>query len=277
MKKFDINRFYIGELNIGFGINSLIGKERHTREQINKLNLYGEIILNGALDITRCNYQLIDYLEKREYKKVLSLFYHLDDGKYFCLHNKKIYGRNTADYCDNLIALKNALPKLGFYIGNEITFNYALCLFNKLVNHKLHYNNTKYDLNKFYNGRIELAVDRIGYKNYYPYDKEYQPRNILESLLLENNFISGSYVEIDKDDNYEYHIDIYKSVFYLFGDGGLYSLNTNKVYRDSEKNCGDHKIHILNSLKDEFLKQGILYKKDNISIPKVLKLQNKMK
>ncbi len=272
MKKDNINRFYVGELNISFDMMDPLKPLPVSKENQNKYQIYQKTLRNGAIDlVTNTSFDKYNLHTKKLYKNVFTIFYKLDNGKYLCLHNGIIYGYLGSDYFENIKPLKDLLPKLGYDYPKEISFNDACLLFKKALHHKLN-DKTLFNINKFYTGTIDLLKSSVlVYPNSLE-NSEFRNFNIIDNLLLKELFIGPGYSLIK--DNHRYYYKKYNSVFYKYNNGDLYNINNNQLYEGNKVKVMEHFIDIEEPLKDRLDKDDIKYD-DITTVSKILKLQKK--
>lgn len=273
MKKDNINRFYVGELNFSFDMMDPLKPLPVSKENQDKYRMYKKALRNGAIDlVSGTSFDKVNFHTKKLYKNVFTLFYKLDNGKYLCLHNGETYGYLGSDYFENIKPLKDLLPKLGYDYPKEISLYEAGLLFKKALYHKLN-DKTLFDINKFYTGTIDLLQSSVLINPNSLENIEFRNFNIIDNLLLKELFIGPGYSLIK--DNYKYFYGRYDSLFYRFRNGDLYNINNNQLYEKDKLKVMEHIIDIEEPLKNRLDKDEIKYE-NAITIPKVLKLQKKL-
>lgn len=273
MQEYNGDRFYVGKLsfqlekNLDSRLNHLI---------IGDYDEYRRAITNGAIDLDNLYQDNMNLVNNQNYKEIYALFYRLDSGKYLCLQNNKIYGTLSRNFVSYLEPLYDLLPKMNFSSYNSLSFNKARKLFNKALDgNSLYSRYLIYPIHKFYTGNIQLCTEKIIVDEKYPYHKRMERQKLTESILLKD-FWKMEYEKIARDGKGKYHFRIFQSLFYLFENGTLYSLNSNRLYAPNEMNTEERKITITNNLMNELEKRKIHYNNNNITIPKVLKLEKKI-
>ena len=273
MKKDNINRFYVGELNFSFDMMDPLKPLPVSKENQDKYRMYQRALRNGAIDlVSGISFDKVNLHTKKLYKNVFTLFYKLDNGKYLCLHNGETYSYLGSDYFENIKPLKDLLPKLGCDYPKAISLYEASSLFKKALEHKL-YDKTLFDINKFYTGTIDLLQNSTLVPVKSLEGNDFRNFNVIDNLLLKRLFIGPGYSLIK--DNRKYYYGKYNSVFYMFRNGDLYNINNNQLYEKDKIKVMEHIIDVDEPLKDRLDKDDIKYE-DVITIPKVLKLQKKL-
>ena len=273
MKKDNINRFYVGELNISFDMMDPLKPLPVSKENQDKYRIYRKTIRNGAIDlVSNTSFDKYNLHTKKLYKNVFTIFYKLDNGKYLCLQNGIIYDYLGSDYFENIKPLKDLLPKLGYDYPKELSLYEASSLFKKALQHKL-YDRTLFIIDKFYTGTIDLLQSSSVTCSSALENSEFRNFNIIDNLLLKELFIGPGYSLIK--DNHKYCYGKYNSVFYMFNNGDLYNINNNQLYEGNKVNVMEHFIDIEEPLKDRLDKDNIKYE-DTTTISKILKLQKKI-
>lgn len=225
--KCNINNLYVGELYL-----TEILENRHTKDNSTLLKKI-ELIKNGAIDSNENKMFLIKTNSKNKIKKhkIITLYYKIND-KYICLHDNNIYYNNGLYYYNNLIEFKVLLPKISYYIQEEITILDSLIIFDKIFNKQISleqiYNNDKYDIKDYYIGTF-LIYTGLLYKN-----KNIIPNSIYDYfkyILSKNSRIicsSNNTCKIKLNNNEEItgrcQYNHYECLF-LKTETGLYNIN----------------------------------------------------
>ena len=202
------------------------------------------------------------------YQSVYTMFYKGSKG-YFCFHNFETYNEeDEKDHIENLIMLKDILPKIGFVVPDKISVEYCWFVFNSLFKNKkkFNYNHQRYNLNDFYIGTIELCT-RSDMEN-----GKSLLINLPESLMLESRGLSTLKGYIIDYKNVKYHYNLFKSIFYK-KDNTLYDLYGNYTYSSSCRDIPMNRVTLEEPFREKLEKNNIKYNRKTISVPKVLRLQ----
>ena len=270
MSKYDINNFYLGKLTF---VSPII---------CNKVNLVSsdkiieksDAIMNGAINLKPVfmSNENINYEINYYYNSVFTIFYKTKVG-YYCLHNGNKYLNcqvNQNDFCDNLVPLKQMLPKIAFDIPNELSFKEALNLFNLIYKkNKYFYKTESFDINNFYVGNVHLCtfVENNSNKVFCNLEK------YLRLCKLGLNTHSG-YSKTQEISSLELECDfsIFQSVFYKLNDKEYYNINDYSIYQLDNDLDFKYSIEIKDLFKEWLKEKNKNYDKDKINISKVLKI-----
>ena len=282
MKKYNINNFYVGKLTFLSRFGNLAVPSQYQEERLNKRYELLETIKNGAIDLRNLFYrgEYIDYNTRCYYDSMYTIFYK-EDNEYYCLHNGKIYSnkRNDRyDFCENLVPFKEILPKYSYNIPSKLSLREAGYLFNIIYSKKnMPFTKEPFNLNDFYYGTLDLCSSiteentREKLCNLEKYLRLCKLGLFTHSrycLLREKNDQMGMRV---------YDYSIFKSIFYKVGESKFYNIHDFNTYdKDVTLKYPMAKIGIQNSLKEILKENDINYKKEDITMPKVLKLTKKI-
>ena len=276
MKKYPIDNFYIGKLNIEFPRNNAHhitcwgGLLNPTERELYKF--VQTLVNNGAIDLDKMS--IFTYINNTlfRYTPLLTIFYKMDNDKYVCLHNGNSYStdNNNGIFCDELFKLSDCVPRFGFNLPNELSIYYAIKIFNILfsMKKKMPYNNDKYNIDYFYSGELYFC------DGYYDSNKRYHELNIPVHILLQKQDLCRynglkRVITVNNEEN-ELSYSAYKSVFLRLDDENYYNLNTYKIYNISEYNDFSDKVIIKNPLIKEKEYRPL---NDFETIPRILKKQ----
>ena len=283
MKKYDINRFYVGELHISLERNSPLidacGGTVVTKEEVRLLDLIYGTMKNGAVDIKFYSASKDNY----RYQHLYSLFYKDDNGKYYCLHNGITYDNiPNGSYCSDLIPFYDILPKYGFDKPSMLAPRLALKLFSSLFikknslfvdNKYLLYNKDTFDLDRFFVGNIELCEGYLDLTN----NQEYQLNIPYQLILFRQNLYeeSGYYKKEDINGHRcEVNYSSFKSIFLKTDDHNFYNINNHRIY--DSRLLGEPLNDIVH-IDKPLVKEDLFRNEDSkITIPKVLIKQQNM-
>ena len=268
--KFDINNFYFGKLTFVNEFNGLDILDTDDGQVKIKKKSIQSMIKAGAIPLTN-DFQKVkygDFTREISYYSVLTMFYKGSKG-YFCSHDLETYNDSdlNKDHVEQVIKIKDLLPKLGYQIPNKISVEYFHRLFDCLFKgtKQFRYNHELYKLDDFYIGSFDLCIGEYVYNRqpilpnlYYYYMLTRQGLNTLEG----HKEVIGNRKEI-----YEYNK--FKSIFYKLSEDTFYNVNNNKFYLLDDLN----EIKIETSLRNVLEENNIKYNRKTISVPKVLKLQ----
>ena len=281
MKKYPSENFYIGNLNIAFPNNNMLisasGEHKLTKEGHNLYDLLYATIANGAINLELYHMDdLVGNNSNNRYTSLLTMFYRIDDDKYYCLHNGNIYRRiSDASFCNKLYKLEDVVPKYGYKLPKEISNHYARCLFNflfKKIDYSL-YNNDKFNLYDFYLGGIELCTGYSESKYFSDHVELNIPRQM--TMFRQEVHQKGGYGKNIVIDDKIIIVDyaMFSSIYLKLDDENYYNLNNYQIYNiDKYENFSD-RVSIKSMLKDDEAYRGL----DNmVTIPKILKKQKSM-
>lgn len=255
--EYPITDFYIGELYLykKFG-NILTGESIQDGEiRIKKFAQTGAISFQKDLVS-----QYIDWEKEIEYTGFLTLFYKQNE-KYICLHDGKIYVLNNPNIIDNLVPLKDLLPKIDEKKIPRISMYNALELFDILFKE----NNTeqslyienKHKISDFYVGDITLrekaSIETI--------EQRCQYINLSHHLMLEKEGLA-----IHDSQESDYTNMIYRCLFLRDG-VDLYNIHNNQFYNPNED-----EFEALLPLTDYLVDNKVKYIPETTTIPKALRL-----
>lgn len=270
-EKYKISKFFVGELYLSHKILDKNADELFEyTENMKKLLL---ISSNGGIRFQKnILTRYIDFEKNRTYEGVLTIFYKTNEG-YLCLHDGESYMLNGDSFCENLIPLYNLLPKINFNIPNEISIKEATKLFAFLFKKKNKaLNNVKYHVDDFYVGDFILHegyLPKNDKNNRYKYDSL-----ALEYILMNNGAnVAGMFGK--EDSQYNLHnFTQYKCLFFNHP-LGIYNLNSYSFCEvASESTRFKSYCENLEPLK-KILKEKNIYISNQITIPKILKLQKR--
>ena len=255
--EYPIIDFYVGELYLykKFG-NLLTGESIQDGEiRIQKFSESGAI--NFQHDLAS---QYIDWEKEIEYTGFLTLFYK-QNGKYICLHDGKTYDLSSLIIIDNLVLLKDLLPKIDNKKISRISMYDALELFDILfkedsIEQSLYLEN-KHKITDFYVGDITLrerkSIDTI--------DKRCEYINLSHHLMLEKEGLA-----IHSSQASDYTNVAYKCLFLRDG-VDLYNIHNNQFYNPNED-----EFESLSPFAEYLLSNKVSFKSEQTTIPKALRL-----
>ncbi|MBR3661119.1 MAG: hypothetical protein IKN63_04345 [Bacilli bacterium] len=256
--KFDINNFYIGKLTFVNEFNGLNILNTDDGQVKLKKKSIQNIIKGGAIPLDT----------KMNCYSVLTMFYKGSKG-YICFHNLETYedSNKNKDYVEQLIKIKDLLPKLGYQIPNRISVEYFYKLFNSFFKHnkQFKYNHELYKLDDFYIGSFDLLIKKDT-------DNQQLIPNLYYYYMFKNYGLNTIEKRIEIIENEIYESDKFKSIFYRLSDDTFYNVNNNQFYYLHNLN----NIRIETLLKDILEDRNIIYNRKTISVPKVLKLQKEI-
>ncbi|MBQ7141195.1 MAG: hypothetical protein IJO32_06815 [Bacilli bacterium] len=266
MTKYDLDNFYIGELHIPQVLDNVSNFKQNPKEMLTKIDLEQ----SGALPLI---------LEKPntwnssiKYDSFLTIFYRNKNG-YVCLHNGNLY--NNSKYINNLVSLKKLLPKTAYNISEDLSIKEGLKIFKSLfkkntIFNKPLYNNDKFPLNKFYVGKLKFCYGLSNDKQriYYDVPQKYMLFNNGAKIMYYHGLHGGTeYLE------YDY---LALNCLLLKHKNKLLNLHNNQIYPEfSFKNCNNSYYQNLLPYTEYLENNDIKYNKEEISIPKALKLYKK--
>ena len=237
MKKYPIENFYIGKLNILFPPTNLLAAAcgaPPTKEEVDVLNLVSNTAWNGAFHIDDSYGGTTRLSNGFRVASLLALFYKNGEDEYYCLHNGNTYSTNDQkSHCTELRSLTSCLPKFAFYIHDKISVHQALEYSKMLLKDYKRpiYNKEKFDLNKFYYGFLDLCTS---------YEEEDEPDtrksiNILEKRIMYKRpelSLQCGYGECVKIDGIDYVADYieFRTVYLKIDDTNYYNINNYHIY-----------------------------------------------
>ena len=181
----------------------------------------------------------------------------------------------------NLKPFKDYLAKISYDMPSTLSYKEAKKLFEATFNsNRIIYNDDKYNIDDFYLGTLDLCTgfynDKLSYSDIHRINEQI---NIPSELLLSKSYnglgmFFGEKKEIDGK-LYFRDYTVFHTIYMQKLDG-LYSIHDYQIYNPNEtelKECNSI-ARINRPLREEFDCRGIEYE-DEISIPKVLKLQVK--
>lgn len=263
------SKFYVGEIKINYHFDT-IGRLNDIEKV--KFEKHNTLIKNGA--INALNMYVNEFGSKCFENNILSVFLHLHDKIYLCLHDLETYSSYFEMPCVNMERLNNFLPEIDYDEHSKMSVRDALKLFDALFknNHKLKYNNTQFDREDFFTGTIDLCT---GYENKYKNEKVFFSP-ILKYLLMANKNNGLLYQEKMNGINYQY---IKFNTVFLQKNSSFYSINTNRFYQFSKDNeiiVPTNPVIEVHDTLDNVLNRYNINGSNNPTIPKVLKLQRKI-
>lgn len=258
--QYPITDFYIGELYLytKFG-NLLMGESiEESERRVQSFSQSGAINFQPDL-ISRYT----DWENKREYTGFLTVFYK-QNNKYLCLHDGKIYQLNHPIIIDNLVPLRDLLPKIDAKSIPRISMYEALELFDILfkedvIDEKL-YNGNKQKISDFIVGDIILR-EKTPIESA---DARYQYFNLPYHIMLEksnlavHSFSGSNYTNI-----------VYRCLFLKDG-VDLYNINNFQYYNPNEDSF--ERIITFDRYMEDF---DLSIQSDKMTIPKALRLFKK--
>lgn len=260
-QKHPISNFFVGELYLytAFGnylsIDStiVIGKENIERfSQSGAINFQKDLISRYT-----------DWENKREYQGFLTIFYKQGD-KYICLHDGRSYQLNDSVLLENLVPLKELLPKMNQRVISKISTNQALelfdILFKKSQDESILYKENEELISDFFVGDISIKERTLSEDIDAKTEYFYLPQHI---MLGKNNLEIYSYGKNQCANT------VYRCLFLRDG-VDLYNINNNGFYNPNED-----KFDTIISFCEYIQGFEIPTQKDRISIPKALKLFKK--
>ena len=283
MNKYNINNFYVGELTFLLKFGNVLSNEIIPETEQKRQDIFN-IKLNGAIGLDDYLFSIYTNWEKRlDYRSVFTIFYK-NNNKYYCLHNGKSYelGDQGEDYCSNLTRLINCLPKFCCNISNEISFKEAIKIFNILFKKPIKkiYTKETINVNDIYLGSLDLCWGL-------DVNKERESRfyfvNIPEHKTLSSQKeIYGGYgytnrTILNDDKIIEYDYSGYSCLYLLYENGKCYNLNDFQIYNLNENNKYNNKVEIKKTLLESLDENNINVKEKELTIPKILKLQQNLK
>ena len=281
MKKYDIKNFYVGKLTFLSRFGNLLVPSQYQEERLNKRYELLETIRSGAIDLRKLFYrgEYIDYKIRCYYDSVYTICYQ-ENNEDYCLHNGKIYSNKQIDrydFCENLVPFKEILPKYAYNIPSELSLREAEYLFDSIYNKKnIAFTKEPFNLNDFYYGTLDLCSS-ITEEN--TRKKLCNLENYLRLCKL-GLFTHSGYGLREINEQIEvrvYDYSIFKSIFYKVGESKFYNIYDFNTYdKDVTLKYPMAKISIQNSLNEELEENDINYKKEEITMPKVLKLTKKI-
>lgn len=260
-KRHPISNFYIGELYLYTTFGNLLSIDESItfgKEKIESFRNSGAISFQKDL-ISRYT----DWENRREYEGFLTIFYKQGD-KYICLHDGAIYELNSSVLLENLIPLKELLPKINEKKISTISMNKALELFDILFkrdkDESILYEETEEKISDFFIGDIQLKERTLPEEIDTKIEYFYLPQHI---MLGKNSLEVYSFGQ-DECAN-----TVYRCLFLRDG-VDLYNINNNAFYNHHED-----KFDSIIPFKEYISEFKIPSPKDYISIPKALKLFKK--
>lgn len=256
----NIDDFFVGELYLYKSFGNFI----------NGVNSEEEIRIMENFSLTRAiNFQqdlisrYIDWDNLREYNGFLTIFYKHDDN-YICLHDGNSYKLNSKYIIDNLVPLRDLLPKIDTPQIENINFYQALNVFDLLFQKES--DETRLYLNHCIN-TSKLYVGDISLKERTPVESN--ESRIAYLNLPQHIMLNRRGLELYSYASSNYINTVYRCLFLLDG-VDLYNINDNQFYNPNEDNF-DNLITFEDYLK-EFEKKET---PQTLSIPKALRLFKK--
>ena len=280
MKKYPIDNFYVGNLNLAFPKgNTLLrasGSYNMTNEEKKIKDLLFRTIDNGAINLVKLH--IVGFVSGNiVYLPLLSLFYKVDDNKYLCLHNGNTYETNgNESFCSDLYKLSDIVPKFGYNLPKELSslkVSYLFkCLFNKKKNFP--YDNTKFDINDFYLGGLDLCCGYNDSNRGIPHVELNVPTQII--MFNQGIYKASGYGRKTISDNNEFVADYceFDSIYLKLDEENYYNINNYKIYNIDKYEPFSDKVTLKSLLK---LEKPYYELDDRVSIPKVLKKQKSIK
>ena len=291
MEKYCIDDVYVGELYFSYPIrNKKVPSSLHEYSKKGK-EKYQSVVKRGAIDLQGfLGDKYIDIKNDRYYDVFLTVFFECSNHVYLCLHDKREYVHKGVDFCNHLVPIRTFLPQMGCQLPEKLTSLQAEILFDKLFkkSYSFDYDNTLYDMRRFYIGNLNLYVGREDMMIGDDYYKRYFFDNVGQSYLtyLSDAKLIGGF-QLEKVDNHllkKYYYEIYNCLFLRLRNGILYNLNNYQIYQDgvfskaNYHNVGEEKSFFdeLSPLKKELDDYQVSCQKKFISIPNALKLQKRL-
>ena len=280
MKKYPIDNFYVGNLNLAFPKGNILlrasGSYNMTNEEKKIKDLLFRTIDNGAINLVELH--MAGFVSGNiVYLPLLSLFYKVDDNKYLCLHNGNTYETNgNESFCSNLYKLSDIVPKFGYNLPKELSslkVSYLFkCLFNKKKNFP--YDNTKFDINDFYLGGLDLCCGYNDSNRGIPHVELNVPTQII--MFNQDIYKASGYGRKTISDNNEFVADycVFDSIYLKLDEENYYNINNFKIYNIDKYEPFSDKVTLKSLLK---LEKPYYELDDKVSIPKVLKKQKSIK
>lgn len=255
--EYPIIDFYIGEIYLYTKFGNLLEGEtiQECEERIKSFQKAGAI--NFQKDITS---RYIDWEQEREYTGFLTIFYK-QDNKYICLHDGKIYQKNSDTIIDNIIPLKDILPKIDKKYPSRISMYDAIELFDNIFQDDLSipimYQEKNKPITDFFVGDIVL--------------KERTPVEITDSKvkyidLPQHIILQKEGLTLRNYEELNYLNSVYRCLFLRDG-VDLYNINNSQFYNPNED-----EFEKLISFQEHLYNSDIICHSKSISIPKALKL-----
>ncbi len=269
MKKYPIDRFYVGKLNIGIRFGNLLFPNSFSYRDEKQKDLKFDTMARGAINIADlCLEKVTNWEDRLMYETLFTIFYRNDDNTYTCLHNGETYSSFGMNYCSHLVPLSSCIPSISSRVDDKISFIGAKQIFKVLFKSEdksLYNKSNRYFLDNFYLGRLDLYTGKLT-----------EDENIAQQLMLNSKgiFPYGGCSRLKEGTEEEKNYGFYKVVVLLPRDSRMYNLNDNRVYDEELFNEEGSSIILSNSLADEeFFTDRI--SRDEVTIPEVLKLQRK--
>lgn len=256
----NIDDFYIGELYLYTSFGNFINGI-NPQEEIKKIDNFA---LTGAINFQQdLISRYVDWENLREYIGFLTIFYKQDDN-YICLHDGNSYKLNGKYIIDNLIPLRELLPKIDTPQIEYINFVQALNIYNLLFQKESDetrlYLNHCINSSKFYVGDISLKERTPVESN----ESRIEYLNLPQHIMLNRRGL-----ELYSYANSNYINTVYRCLFLLDG-ADLYNINDNQFYNPNEDKF-DNLITLEDYLR-EFEKKET---PQTLSISKALRLFKK--
>ena len=254
--KYSINNFYIGEIYLYKKFGNFLTGETIEEEDKRMKTITTSGAINFQPDLISRH---IDWDNKREYTGFLTIFYK-QDNKYICLHDGKTYELNNQYIIENLVLLKDLLPRIHSKSISKISMYEALELFDILfkndINQEL-YNENKQNISNFVVGDIALREKTI-IEN---------PKVKMQYINLPHHImLSKSYLEMYSFKEKNYINIVYRCLFLKEG-VDLYNLHNHQYYNHHEDNFDNIIL-----FKDYLKEFEIEPESKSITINKALKL-----
>ncbi len=278
MKRYPIDNFYVGNLNIAFPKGNVLLQSIHaynmTNEEKKIMDLFYRTTNEGAINLERLHMdEVISNNNSFIYKLLLTLFYRVDDNKYICLHNGNTYEENgNESFCSNLYKLSDVLPKFGYNIPKELSCLKASYLFNCLFKEKkkFPYNYDKFNINDFYFGNLDLCC---GYNDINAVRSHAELNVPSQIILFKKELYNGSgyskRINIGND-TFEADYCSFSSIYLKLDDENYYNIDNYKIYNIDKCEPFCDKVILKRALKDELPYNEL---GEFVTIGKVLKKQ----
>ena len=227
MFKKDINNFYVGELYLSEHFGSLFSHGKMTEEERMEKNKIQKLKESNAVDFQKYDIdKFIDWNSRREYEGFLTIFYKKDDNHYICLHNGNEYTIHQNEFYENLVPLREFLPKKSYNIPNQITVRQSLILFNELFKNvsmnKIKYEQDNYSIHDFYVGNLNLCT----------------------SFDFDNSKERSRYMNLPQHTRLSKIKDVYTGIgFGMYDNGGMYNYSVFRCLFLKNQNKSLYNVH----------------------------------
>ena len=271
MKRYPIDKFYVGKLNFGFRFGNLLNSQEFNKHDMAQSDLRNSTLFKGAIDIKRMSCaDLTDWQNRIRYDSLFTIFYKNDDDNYTCLHNGITYHCSGETYCSDLVPLSKCIPEVASKVDPEITCFRAKHIFDILFKEgkKNLYTHEKFLLDYFYLGNLELFSG-----------KNNEDANLAQRLILNSKGIAsyGGCIRYSEVKDSEFSYEFYRVIILWLDLSKIYNINDCRLYEPCNTlHNGESKVEIVSSLKEDPY-FGSRIDGDMASIPEILRLQRRMK